>query len=631
MMSVVNLFLFLPKISAQAMCPLDSLKPVKVRSLDMFKRIPVLNQGRIKPLDSYAKSLLLQLSGRQSYQKEEAAEWLARFLFSPRTTYDDKIFLINNPDILEALKVKPDKHRRYSYHQLEPGYEKLKELAMAIESIDEKMRSTADKEIQRVYGNMVLYIQLSGAAAYAFPHPDFTIDSTLTRKQLGLPEQQTQYSFYDMLEISDTLSKVSEPLAKKPEAEWSEQEKDAARILGGLSFWSEHYANCPLGLIPSQSHDDEHWQSPMDTILSGFFDPSYKETVKNMRGMSIAYWNGSQIEFDISAKAFIGSVKKLSSPKEEKVTAKIPLEIFYNKSNFFFWAKLFYLFGFFVFLFSLISNNKILYSSAILLTIFGFFPHIIGLILRVIILSRPPVSNLFETFIFVSLICVVLGMILEYVNRNWLGIAVSTFSGLAILTIAGKFSAEGDTLQMLVAVLNSNFWLSTHVIAITIGYAGCCVAGVIGHIYILQALSRFDHHQKQLEVIQNNMMGILGFGLIMTFLGTALGGIWADQSWGRFWGWDPKENGALMIVLWCAIIFHARIAKIIHPLGAAVGCILTLVNVMWAWFGVNLLNVGLHSYGFTSGIANTLAVYVLAEIIFICTAILVLGQRNIKF
>nr|MBP9855558.1 cytochrome C biogenesis protein [Candidatus Omnitrophota bacterium] len=88
---------------------------------------------------------------------------------------------------------------------------------------------------------------------------------------------------------------------------------------------------------------------------------------------------------------------------------------------------------------------------------------------------------------------------------------------------------------------------------------------------------------------------------------------------------------ALMIVLWCAIIFHARIAKIIHPLGAAVGCILTLVNVMWAWFGVNLLNVGLHSYGFTSGIANTLAVYVLAEIIFICTAILVLGQRNIKF
>src|SRR3989338_5298838 len=85
------------------------------------------------------------------------------------------------------------------------------------------------------------------------------------------------------------------------------------------------------------------------------------------------------------------------------------------------------------------------------------------------------------------------------------------------------------------------------------------------------------------------MMGILGFGLTMTFLGTNLGGIWADQSWGRFCGWDPKKSGALLIILWCAIIFHCRISKLINPLGLAVGCVIGLIVVMWAWFGVNLL------------------------------------------
>src|SRR3989338_7827296 len=191
-------------------------------------------------------------------------------------------------------------------------------------------------------------------------------------------------------------------------------------------------------------------------------------------------------------------------------------------------------------------------------------------------MSRPPVSNLYETFIFVGMISVVLGLILEMVNKNWLGLVVSGVSGMVMLFVAGKFSSDGDTMQMLVAVLNSNFWLSTHVTSITIGYAGCCVAGIMGHIYILQALSN-PNDKKRLDVTFNNMFGIIGFGLTMTLLGTALGGIWADQSWGRFWGWDPKENGALLIVLWCAILFHARISKLINPLGMAAGSVVLLV------------------------------------------------------
>ena len=125
------------------------------------------------------------------------------------------------------------------------------------------------------------------------------------------------------------------------------------------------------------------------------------------------------------------------------------------------------------------------------------------------------------------------------------------------------------------------------------------------------------------------IFGITAFGLIFSFIGTVLGGIWADQSWGRFWGWDPKENGALLIVLWCAILFHAKLAHWIDQLGFAIGSILGIIVVMLAWFGINLLGVGLHSYGFTSGIAKALFTYIGFELVFIAvTATIILWKTG---
>jgi ABC-type transport system involved in cytochrome c biogenesis permease subunit len=234
---------------------------------------------------------------------------------------------------------------------------------------------------------------------------------------------------------------------------------------------------------------------------------------------------------------------------------------------------------------------------------------------------------LYETFIFVGFISVLLGIIIELVNKQWLGNVVASVCGVIFLLIATKFSAEGDTLKMLVAVLDSNFWLGTHVLSITIGYAGCCVAGIVGHLYIIQSLVK-PKEKELLNSTYNHLIGTLLFGLMMAFLGTMLGGIWADQSWGRFWGWDPKENGALLIVIWTAMIFHAKISRMIGPLGMAVGSVLGIIVVMWAWFGVNLLSIGLHSYGFTSGIANGLALYVVLELLFLAVSLFIIRRRG---
>jgi ABC-type transport system involved in cytochrome c biogenesis permease subunit len=166
------------------------------------------------------------------------------------------------------------------------------------------------------------------------------------------------------------------------------------------------------------------------------------------------------------------------------------------------------------------------------------------------------------------------------------------------------------------------------VVTITMGYAGCVAAGVLGHLYLLQAL-RKPLHDAGMQSILRAIYGLLAFGLIFSFLGTMLGGVWADQSWGRFWGWDPKENGALLIVLWCAILFHARIAGMIGPLGMAAGSVLGIIVVLMAWLGINLLGVGLHSYGFTSGLARGLWTAVAFEVSFVVATLMLIQRRTV--
>jgi ABC-type transport system involved in cytochrome c biogenesis permease subunit len=153
-------------------------------------------------------------------------------------------------------------------------------------------------------------------------------------------------------------------------------------------------------------------------------------------------------------------------------------------------------------------------------------------------------------------------------------------------------------MEMMQAVLDSNFWLSTHVVTVTIGYSGTFLAGIIGIFYILRGLFTRSLTQADSKTLGGMAYGIVCFSALFSFVGTILGGIWADQSWGRFWGWDPKENGALMIVLWNAIILHARWGGIARTRGIMVMTVFGNIITALSWFGVNMLGVGLHSYGF---------------------------------
>ncbi|MFT6109027.1 MAG: ABC-type transport system involved in cytochrome c biogenesis permease subunit [Planctomycetota bacterium] len=168
------------------------------------------------------------------------------------------------------------------------------------------------------------------------------------------------------------------------------------------------------------------------------------------------------------------------------------------------------------------------------------------------------------------------------------------------------------------AVLNTNFWLATHVTSVTMGYSAGLLAAMLAQVWIVMRLFRaFKDRGEPLDAesagwyrrFARMVYGVLCFGLLFSVVGTILGGVWANDSWGRFWGWDPKENGALMIVLFELVILHSRMAGFIKDFGVCLMSVMGGAVVAFSWWHVNQLGVGLHSYGFLDGVMQALWSY----------------------
>jgi ABC-type transport system involved in cytochrome c biogenesis permease subunit len=168
-------------------------------------------------------------------------------------------------------------------------------------------------------------------------------------------------------------------------------------------------------------------------------------------------------------------------------------------------------------------------------------------------------------------------------------------------------------MQMMQAVLDTNFWLATHVVTITLGYSATFLAGALGAAYLIARCTTRWLTRERATSLSRMIYGTVCFALLLSFVGTVLGGIWADQSWGRFWGWDPKENGAALVVLINAIILHARWGGVIKQRGVATLAVLGNIVTAWSWFGTNMLGVGLHAYGFMDSAARWMWIFVASQ------------------
>jgi ABC-type transport system involved in cytochrome c biogenesis permease subunit len=302
------------------------------------------------------------------------------------------------------------------------------------------------------------------------------------------------------------------------------------------------------------------------------------------------------------------------------------VEYYFNSAQPFYQALILYLLVFVLALFSWLFWPSTLGRTALVLLGFTFAIHTAGLLVRMYVQGRPPITNLYSSAIFVGWASVLFCLILERVYRNGIGSVCGSVVGFVTLLIAQNLQFDGDTMEMLRAVLDTNAWLATHVVGEALGYSAVFLAGIIGIIYIIRGVFTTSFDENTAKSMGRMTYGVVCFATLFSLVATVLGGIWADQSWGRFWGWDPKENGALLVVLWNAIILHARWGGFARERALAVLAVFGNVIGSLSWFGVNMLGVGLHSYGFMDQAFGPLLTFVGSQL-----AIMTIGLLPLKY
>ncbi len=305
-------------------------------------------------------------------------------------------------------------------------------------------------------------------------------------------------------------------------------------------------------------------------------------------------------------------------------------EIIYGRLHPFGWAWRFYFMSFFLFLLLVHHPVKFLKTipassrniTAMIFYIAGFFFHSFGFYLRCVIAGRPPVTNMYESIIWVSWAVVLVATVLYALYRSSILVTVAGVVATFALIVAESFPAVLDpTVSPLVPVLRSNLWLTVHVLTITFSYGAFALAWALGHVVTTRYVIWPNRHQGN-EALTQYLYRALQVGVILLASGTVLGGVWANYSWGRFWGWDPKETWALIALLGYMAILHARYAGWLDRFGIAAWSVAAFSLVVMAWYGVNyVLAAGLHSYGFGGGgapyvisifMADFIAMYVLS-------------------
>jgi ABC-type transport system involved in cytochrome c biogenesis permease subunit len=306
--------------------------------------------------------------------------------------------------------------------------------------------------------------------------------------------------------------------------------------------------------------------------------------------------------------------------EQPNATKRASFEFLFNRLEPFSQSMTLYVLAFLLACASWLGWSGPLRRSAFYLLLLALAIHTFGLVSRMYLQERPPVTNLYSSAIFIGWGAVIVALILERIFRDGIGAACAGAIGFVTLIIAHHLAGSGDTLEMLQAVLDTNIWLATHVVAITTGYSAMFLAGMLAIIYVVRGVFTTSLKKQTADSLARMTYGVVCFATLFSFVGTVLGGIWADQSWGRFWGWDPKENGAVLIVLWCAIILHARWGGFIRQRGLMIMALFGNIVTSFSWFGVNMLGVGLHSYGFMQKAFPWLVGFMLSQLALMCVA-----------
>ncbi len=566
-------------------------------------KIPVQFGGRVMPLDAYARQTLKSISNKESLTLKEipeglkarvktkklsAMQWLMEVAIDSQALQDVEMFRIDAEEVRSELELERRQSKLYSLNELRKNFDRVADIvdiAVKKEPADQSFKEKKLLELDRRTRQYTIT-----AAAFRLPMPP-EIPASLFPEGTSVQAQQL-FALRELERQMSSLSQMPAPAIIPP------QEKVASSSVDQPN-WSA-FAPAFFAMAKSRVSSDEAAEPGVD---------SFGEMLKT-------YGDHDTAGFNQSVDAHLAAVMAYDVSGYD--VQKVALER-WLQSN---WptgvAMVLYIIcvvlGLVYFCVDLPRLRRVVWGTLAI----AFTIHTLALFCRIYITGRAPVINLYSSAVFIGWAAVLFGLVVERIFRRGTGSMLSATAGMLTLWVAFGLST-GDTMPVLQAVLDTQFWLATHVISVTLGYVATLVAGILGIGYLIAGWLGKD--KDALRDLYRVCYGAACFGILFSFVGTVLGGLWADDSWGRFWGWDPKENGALLIVIWNALMLHARWDGMVAAKGFSILAIGGNVVTAWSWFGTNELGIGLHSYGFTSGVLMWLSIFMGVQFAFIIAGV----------
>jgi ABC-type transport system involved in cytochrome c biogenesis permease subunit len=461
------------------------------------------------------------------------------------------------------------------------------------------------------------------------------------RQELGMKETQQWISPRQVMENTDFTASVrgleqdrltaqqnNETILYKDTAE--KDRDDAAIELDNRLKTFEAASDLSLYcILPTDGPKSDTWM-PLSAVmtLTGQDGQTAQPIQAAWSSVLDAYRKGDSAAFAAASADLSNAVRQVVGD-DYSDSARINREIFYNDVKPFRWTWVIYLLAVIALICALLSTKKIIYVGAMSLLAVAIAFHAAAFALRCSITGWAPVTNMYETIIWVAMMGAVFSFVLELIyRRRVIAIGGAVVAVLATVVADALPTEFGSSIRNLTPVLRSNYWLTIHVLTIVSSYAGFALAMILGNI----VLAQFIHGRTDPAVIRTNLLftyRAVQIGVLLVAAGTILGGLWADVSWGRFWGWDAKEVWALIVLLTYLALLHGRHAGWIKQFGLAAGAVLCFTAVLMSWYGVNfVLRAGLHSYGFGEGGFWYVFGFVLIQLAYVLVAWLIYRLRQ---
>lgn len=448
------------------------------------------------------------------------------------------------------------------------------------------------------------------------------VDYKPLKEALRLDVKRQYFRPIEIRSVEGLDKMVSDAVQKQNRKErLSDLEKKAIELDNKKNLLEAIVGGSALVILPNPQGTDAAW-FPLSALTDGGSLPYNSEARDQfafaLRKMVDAFLSKKAVEWNAGALEVEGLLRKELGQGQYPAASSLNLEIHYNRMRPFRWAWIIYLVALVALVVSIVGKNEGMRKVGTAFLFAGFLMHTYGFVLRCWIAGRPPVTNMYESVVWVTWGSILFSLLIWAGYRNIIIPTASLVFSIAGLVLADYLPSVLDPgIHPLVPVLRSNFWLTIHVLCITLSYAGFAVATCLGNLNL--GLYIFKPHKT--EAVQQNIMFMyraMQIGVILLAAGTILGGIWADYSWGRFWGWDPKEVWALIALLFYIAVLHGRFTGWLKGFGFVAATVLSFLGVVMAWYGVNfVLGVGLHSYGFGSGGLSYVITYLVLQVVFV--------------